>query len=296
MFPKEFQYASPRTVQETVQLLNRFGTEAKILAGGQSLIPLMKLRIASPKYLIDINRIRDLEYVRESGEFLLIGALTRHHTLERSELVKDKVPILSETASSIGDPQVRNLGTIGGSIVHSDPAGDWGATMIALRASFNVKSLRGERSLDSDHIFSDTLTSSLSPDELLTEISIPIPPRDRSGGAYEKFERKVGDFATVGAAVQITLDKAKKAFEKIGIGLTSVAPTSMRARRAEESLLGRDVTLANLDEAATIASEEARPIDDVLRGSAEFKRAMTKVFLKRALIKAAGRAGVIEIE
>jgi aerobic carbon-monoxide dehydrogenase medium subunit len=290
MYPREFEYASPTSVKEVVSLLDEFGSQAKLLAGGQSLVPLMKLRLASPKYVIDINRISDLEYIRERSGFLLIGTLARHHDIERSELVGRKLPILAETASLIGDPQVRNEGTIGGSLVHADPAGDWGATIIAVRGLLNARSSKGERTIDSDHAFSDTLTSSLRARELLTEIQIPLPPK-KSGGAYEKFERKTGDFATVGVAAQISVD-AGGVCTQAGIGLASVAPTSMRAKKAEKALAGLEITSGSIAECALAASEEANPTDDVLRGSAEYKRAMVRVFTKRALRRAALRAGV----
>jgi carbon-monoxide dehydrogenase medium subunit len=265
MYPKEFEYASPLTVEETVTLLNKLGSDAKILAGGQSLVPLMKFRLASPKYLVDINRISGLDYIREDGKFLVIGSLTRHHAIERSELVGQKLGVLSETASWIGDPQVRNNGTIGGSLVHCDPAGDWGSAIIATRALLEVKDSKKGRTIDSDHFFSDTFTSALAPHELLTEIRFPIPSdTSRSAGAYEKLERKAGDFATVGVAVQLTLTPDRKSFEQVGIGLTSLGPTNLRGIKAEETLVGKPVSANVIEEAGLAVSEEVRPTDDAL--------------------------------
>jgi aerobic carbon-monoxide dehydrogenase medium subunit len=296
MYPKQFEYASPMTVEETVTLLSKLSSDAKILAGGQSLVPLMKFRFATPKYLIDINGVSNLDYIREDRDFLCIGTLTRHHTIERSGLIKQKLGLFAETASWIGDPQVRNNGTIGGSLVHSDPAGDWGSTIIATRALLKVKNAKRERTIDSDHFFSDTFTSAVAPDELLAEIRVPIP-RDggRSAGAYEKLERKAGDFATVGVAVQLTLSTDRRTFEQVGIGLTSLGQTNLRGKKAEDALVGKSVGVNAIEDAGLAASEEVNPSDDALRGSAEYKRAMARVFLKRALTRAVKRAGAMGV-
>ncbi|MDH2900374.1 MAG: xanthine dehydrogenase family protein subunit M [archaeon] len=280
------------TVEETLGILGKLGSDAKILAGGQSLIPLMKFRLAAPKYLVDINGVSSLDYIRETGNFLAIGTLTRHHTIERSELIRQKLGLFAETASWIGDPQVRNNGTIGGSLVHSDPAGDWGSSIIATRALLKVKNKKKERTLDSDHFFSDTFTSEVAPDELLTEIRVPIPPDGgRSAGAYEKLERKAGDFATVGVAVQLTLSRDRRTFEQVGIGFASLGPTNLRGKKAEEALVGKSVSTSSIEDAGLAAIEDVNPSNDALRGSAEYKRAMARVFLKRALKRAVTSAG-----
>lgn len=292
MYPKEFEYATPKSVEQAVTLLAKLGPDTKILAGGQSLVPLMKFRLASPKYLLDINGISSLDYIEEKGNFISIGTLTRHHSIETSKLIKEKLELFSETASWIGDPQVRNNGTIGGSLVHSDPAGDWGSAIIASRALLKVKSARRERTIDSDHFFQDTFTSAVAPNEILTEIRVPIPPDGgRSAGTYEKLERKAGDFATVGVAVQLTLSRERTTFEQVGIGFTSLGHTNLRGKKAEEALVGKTVSTNAIEEAGVAASEEVKPSDDVLRGSAEYKRAMARVFLKRALTRAARKAG-----
>jgi len=275
-----------------VSYLNQYGQDSKVLAGGMSLIPLMKLRLASPKYVIDINKISSLEYIREEGASLRIGTLTRHHTIQKSELLARRARIMTEAASLIGDPQVRNCGTIGGSLVHADPSADLGSVMIALDASLKMASSSGERTVRADAFFIDSLTSAAKANELLTEIQIPIA-KNASGGSYQKLERKAGDFATVGVAAQLSLDP-DGICEKVGIGLSSVAPTNMRARKAEEVLKGHDVTKDRIEEAAQAASEESRPTDDVLRGSAEYKKAMVRVFTARALTHALNRAKNME--
>jgi len=291
VIPRSFEYVSPSTLEQALNYLNEYGPNSKILAGGQSLIPLMKLRLASPKYVIDINHISDLDYIREDGAWLRIGALTKHHSIETSELLRHKTQIMSEAASLIGDPQVRNNGTIGGSLVHADPAADWGAVIIALGASLRMVSASGERIVNSDDFFVDSLTSAAKSNEILAEIRVPLS--SRSGGSYAKLERKSGDFATVGVAAQLSLNSSGVC-ENAGIGLASVAATSIRARKAEAVLKGKEPTRARIEEAARAASEDSKPTDDPLRGSAEYKRAMVRVFTERALSHALSRAKNME--
>lgn len=289
MIPRSFEYFSPTSLDQALVYLDRYGSDSKILAGGQSLIPLMKLRLASPRYLIDINRIFGMDYISEASDsnVIRIGAMARHHTIETSEVLRRRAPIMPEAASMIGDPQVRNNGTIGGSLVHADPAADWGAIAIALRVKMKLASSSGERVIESDRFFVDSLTTVAKKNEILTEISFEAPKM--SGGAYGKLERKTTDFATVGVAAQITLGSSG-ACDGVGIGLASVASTSIRAMKAEDVLRGSEPTRAKIEEAAAAASEESRPADDPLRGSAEYKRAMVRVFAERALKKAAERA------
>jgi carbon-monoxide dehydrogenase medium subunit len=289
MFPKNFEYFVPNTVTEVSSLLKRYGSEAKILAGGMSLIPLMKLRLASPRYLIDINRLPRLDFIREVKGRLLIGALTRHHSLETSNSIKRRVPLLSETASWIGDPQVRNSGTIGGSLSHADPSGDLGATILALRGEMKVKGPSRERLIKADDFFLDTFTTAIKQTELLTEVRVPIPG-PRSGGSYLKLERKAGDFATVGVAAEISLDSEGKC-SYVGIGLTALGPKNLRARKAEAVLLGNEPTRQKIAEAAEAAANETQPLADPLRGSVEYRRQMTNVFTRRALTLSVERAG-----
>lgn len=287
MIPRTFEYVAPKTVNEATVLLRRYGSNSKILAGGMSLIPVMKLRLASPTYLIDINGISSLEYVKETSTKLLIGALTRHHTLESSKVVQKRAGLVAETASWIGDPQVRNAGTIGGSLTHADPSGDWGAAILASRAEMRVRGARTERILKSDDFFLDTFASAVKANELLIEVRIPIQPE--SGGAYAKLERKAGDFATVGVAAQIGIDK-NIVCTYVGIGLAALGPTNLRAKKAEGALLGRIVNERTIAEAAEAVSEDAQPASDPLRGSVEYKREMAKVYTRRALMTAFRRA------
>ena len=286
MIPASFEYFSPKTLAEAIALLQQHGSDAKILAGGQSLIPLMKLRMASPKRLIDLNRVNGLSYIKESDGFLTIGALTRESEIDGSELIHKKYPILADTAAVIGDPLVRNMATVGGNLAHADPANDHPATMLALGTEVVATGPKGARKIPIGEFFTDLFTTSLKPDEILTEIRIPIPPA-RSGGAYLKVERKVGDFAAAAVAVQITLDG--NTVKKVGIGLTNVGPTPIKASRAEKALQGKPAEQKNIEEAARIASEEAQPVDD-LRGSADYKRSLVRVLTARALQKAIARA------
>jgi carbon-monoxide dehydrogenase medium subunit len=288
MVPRKFEYFAPNSLKDATSLLKKYGSDAKVLAGGMSLIPVMKLRLGSPAYIVDINKIPGLDYVKAAGKNITIGALTRHHTLETSKLIRDKLMVLAETAGWIGDPQVRNMGTIGGSLSHSDPSGDWGAAILAVRGSVKLKGPSKERTLKIDDFLVDTFTSALKEDEILTEVSVPIPP-PRSGGAYVKLERRSGDFATAAVAVQISLD-AKGVCSYAGIGLTALGSKNLRASKAEAALLGKPLTAKTIEEAAHAAAEDAQPTADPLRGSAEYKTEMAKVYTKRGLDLALQRA------
>ncbi|MDA4114204.1 MAG: xanthine dehydrogenase family protein subunit M [Thaumarchaeota archaeon] len=288
MVPRKFEYFAPTTVKAATTLLKKYGPDAKILAGGMSLLPVMKLRLGSPAYIVDINRIPGLEYVKQSGSNILIGALTRHHDIQTSKLIKEKAMILSDCAGLIGDAQVRNMGTMGGSLSHCDPSGDWGAAVLAMRGVVKLRGPSKDRTMKIDDFLVDTFTSALKPNELLTEISIPIPSA-RSGGAYVKLERKTGDFATVAVGVQLTLD-AKGTCSYAGIGLTALGNKNLRATRAEAALLGKPLTSNVVEEAAEAASEDAEPTNDPLRGSAEYKKEMAKVYTRRGLQLAISRA------
>src|SRR5262245_28273233 len=287
MIPPRFEYFAPTTVHEALSLLRTYGSEAKLLSGGQSLIPLMKLRLATPAYLIDINRIPGLDQLQESNGFLSIGALTRETDLERSELVRAQYPIVCDTARVIGDPLVRNLATIGGNLAHADPANDHPATMLALEAEMVATSLDGERTIPAAEFFTDVFTTALRPEEILTAIRLPTPPAG-SGGTYVKLERKVGDFAIVGVAAQVTIDAAGIC-TRAGLGLTNVAPTPLKVRAAEALLQGKRLDQDSIRQAAQLAAEAARPEAD-LRGSVEYKRDMVRVLTARALTGALERA------
>jgi aerobic carbon-monoxide dehydrogenase medium subunit len=287
MIPPAFEYLRPKTIPEAIAFLQRYGDDAKILSGGQSLIPMMKLRIARPAYLIDINRISGLSYIKEEAGFLKIGGLTREADLEASALIHSKYPIILDTAHVIADPQVRNLATVAGNLAHGDPANDHPATMLALGTQIVATGPAGERIIPIEEFFLSVFSTALKPGEILTEIRIPIPPA-HSGGAYLKLERKVGDFATAAVAAQVTLD-GKGAVQKVGIGLTNVGPTPIKARKAEEFLRGKKVDEANARQAGQLAAGEAQPSSD-LRGPAEYKRGLVKELAKRALSRAAERA------
>ena len=286
MIPNAFEYLTPQTLDEAISLLQQHGDEAKILSGGHSLIPMMKLRFATPEVLIDINNIPGLDYIKEEDGFLKIGALTREVALEETDLIASKYPILLDTAKMIADPQVRNLATIGGNLAHGDSANDHPATMLALGASIVIQGPGGERTVAIDDFFQGFYVTALAADEILTEIRIPIP-ESNSGGAYQKLERKVGDYATAGVAVQVAMNG--DTCSSIGIGLTNVNATPMRAQRSEELLKGQVPTEDLIAQAAQAASEDCSPSAD-LRGDEEYKRAMVGVLTKRTLRTALERA------
>jgi carbon-monoxide dehydrogenase medium subunit len=288
MYPPAFEYVRPGTIAEAVALLQQHGDDAKILSGGQSLIPMMKLRVARPAWIIDIGRVANLAYIKEEDGHLKIGGLIREADLESSDLIRSKYPILHDTARVIADPLVRNLATVGGNLAHGDPANDHPATMLALDAKVVATGPRGDRVIAITEFFISIFTTALEHDEILTEIQIPIPP-PRSGGAYFKLERKVGDFATAAVAVQVTMT-ADGACQRAGIGLTNVGPTPLQAAKAGDFLRGKKLDAAAIDQAAQLAADESEPSSD-LRGPAEFKKGLVREFTRRGLRKAAERAG-----
>jgi len=286
MIAQSFQYESPGTIAEAISLLQKYGDEAKILSGGHSLIPMMKLRFASPGYLIDINNIKGLSHINEENGIVKIGALTREAEIEHSDLLKKYFPIFGDVTKQIADPQVRNRGTVGGNLAHGDAANDHPAVMLALRANIVITGPEGNRTVPIDEFFFGFYTTAIQQNEILTEIQIPIPPVG-TGSAYHKLERKVGDYATAGVAVQLTLDR-KGICTAAGMGLTNVNPVPLRAVRSEEALLGKLITDGSIAEAAKYASEDCSPSSD-LRGSEEYKRAMVAVLVKRMIHKAVER-------
>lgn len=287
MIPPAFDYVAPSTLSEAVSLLEQ-NEDAKVLAGGHSLIPLMKFRLASPPLLIDINKIDGLEYIREEDGWLKIGTLTRESQLDRSDLVRTKYPLLADTTRMIADPLVRNMATLGGNLAHADPANDHPAAMLAYGAQVVAIGPGGERVIPIDDFFAGLFETSLAHDELLTEVRVPSPG-PRSGGAYVKVERKVGDFATAAVAVQVTLDENGNC-KTVGIGLTNVGMTPIKAIAAENSLLGKPLSDENIKTAAQLAGEAAEPEGDQ-RGSEDYKRSLIRTLTVRALRKAAERAG-----
>ncbi len=287
MIPAPFEYSSPKTLSDAFTLLETSGPDSKILAGGQSLIPVMKLRLGQPSRLIDINNIQELSYLREADGYLRIGALTRMVDLESSDLIKKKYPIISDTASHIADPTVRNMGTAGGNVSHADPANDLPGTMVALGAEFVAASSKGTRVIKAKDFFVDTFTTDLKHEEILTEIRVPMYAPG-TGGAYLKLEKRVGDFAIAGVGVQISLDNDGTC-TRAGIGLTAVGPSVIEAVEAEKALVGKKLTEEATRAAASLASDASTPTSD-LRGPADYKKEMIKVLTSRALKRAHQRA------
>ena len=269
MIPAAFEYARASSVDEAVKLLNKYGEDAKVLAGGHSLIPLMRLRLAQPKALIDINGIKDLDHIKEDGSKLRIGALTRHVTIQNSHVVKDKLPLLAEVASEVGDNQVRNMGTIGGVVAHADAAGDYPTIALMLDADI----VTNKRTIPAKDFFKDIFTTPLASDEIVIEVVFPVANGPHK---YIKFRRRLFDWAIVGAAAQ----KMNGGWR---IGLTNVGPTPVRAKTVEEALHKG----AKPEEAAQHASDGLNPSGD-LRASPEYKKHLARVLTKRAIVQAQG--------
>jgi carbon-monoxide dehydrogenase medium subunit len=288
LIPGSFDYLVANSTSEAVALLDQHGDDAKILAGGHSLIPMIRFRLANPSILIDINRIPDLEYIQETDGVLHIGALTREAELDTSSLIRERYPILLDTSMGVADPVVRNWATVGGNVAHADPANDHPATMLALGAEVVAVGPAGQRVIPIDEFFTDSpFETTLHANEILTELRIPAPT-ERSGGAYCKLERKVGDYAIAGVAAYIKLNNDGHV-DYAGIGLTNVGPTPIKARDAGQFLLGKTLDDANIAQAASLAAAAAHPTSDT-RGPAEYKRAMVRTLAVRALRKAFARA------
>ncbi len=288
MIPAPFEYHAPVTLAGAIALLGELGSDAKVLSGGQSLLPLLKLRMASVGHLVDIGRIPGLEYIDEADGFLRIGGRTREAALERSDLIASRLPIIIDTTRVIADPVVRNRATIGGNLAHADPANDHPATMLALGAEVVATGPKGERAIPVDQFFTGLFSTVLEPDEIVTAIRIPLPA-PRSGGSYVKLERKVGDYATAAAAAQVTLGDSGE-ITSAGIGLTAAGPTPVKALEAEAFLRGRAPDAATIAQAASLAAKASSPSAD-RRGSIEYKREMARVLTARALGTAIERAG-----
>jgi carbon-monoxide dehydrogenase medium subunit len=283
MYPASFEYFAPTTLDEALGLLQEHGEDAKVLAGGQSLIPLMKLRFAAPGVIVDINGLSELGQLEQEDGGLRIGALVRHKACEKSELLQGRYGTLGDAAPMISDPIVRNLGSVGGSLAHADPQGDWGSVMLAMRAEITAQGPNGTRTIPIDEFFQGPFTTVLEPTEILTEVRI-TDSGTRAGGSYLKLERKVGDFATVGVAVHVAF--ANGSVDKAGIALTGVGPVNLRAEAAEQALAGRALDDQAIGEAARLADEAAQARTD-LRGTEAYKRNVVRVFTERGLRKAA---------
>ncbi len=286
MIPAAFDYVRVASVKEAVAALTKHGEEAKVLAGGHSLLPLMKLRLANPSFLIDIGRIKELNYIRQADGHIAIGALTTHYQVESSPLLKEKLPMLPEAAAVIGDVQVRNRGTIGGSVAHGDPASDFPTVLTALGAEFKVTGPKGERAVAVDEFFRDTFTTALAPDEILTEIRVPVPAAG-TGQTYMKFSRRATDWAIIGVAALLK-QRPDGTADVIRMAFTSAGSTPMRARRVEEALAGKRADADAIRAAAEHAPEGLSPSAD-LGGSVEYKLHLSKVFARRALEKISRR-------
>jgi carbon-monoxide dehydrogenase medium subunit len=284
MFPSTFDYVVATSLEEALAAKAEAGDEARFLAGGQSLLPMMKIRLANPAALIDINRLPGLDTIERVDGHLRVGALVRHAQIAASDLTTGAV---ASAAPWIADPLVRNLGTMCGSVAHCDPEGDWNSVLLAVGADVVVQGPSGERVIPIEEFVQGMFTTALADDEMVTEVRIDMPA-ERSGGAYLKLERKVGDFATVGVAVQVSLDGAS--VREVGIALTSVSPINMRAARAEEALRGREPTDEAIRDAARLAAEECDPIGD-LRGTVEYKRNVVRVYVEWGLWQALASAG-----
>jgi carbon-monoxide dehydrogenase medium subunit len=287
MYSAPFEYHRARSVDEAIVLLGRHGDDAKLLAGGHSLIPLLKLRFAQPKHLIDVRRIPDLSGIREADDVLIIGATTTHAELERSSVAGRRLPILAEAAHQIGDPLVRNVGTVGGSLAHADPGADWPAVMLALSAELRVTGPRGSRSIAADDFFLDILTTALEPAEILTEIRIPIPAAG-SGGSYAKFRHPASGYALIGVAAQVSLG-AGKTIREARVAVTGVGTRATRARATEQALAGKTTDDASIASAAGRIVEEIEPQADT-HGSVAYKQALAAAYARRAIAKAIERA------
>jgi carbon-monoxide dehydrogenase medium subunit len=288
MIPAQFNYEAPSTIDEALMLLAQNPDEAKILAGGHSLIPAMKLRLAQPALLVDIGRIKDLSYIREEGNQILIGAMTTHYELESSTLLKKICPLLPDCASHIGDVQVRNKGTIGGSVAHSDPAGDWPAAIIALNAEMIAVGPGGQRTIKADDFFVDLLTTALVPGEILREIRI-AKPAGRFGHSYQKVRHPASGFAVVGVAAALQLG-TNGSCQSAAIGITGVASKAYRAGAVENALHGKTLNDQTIAEAAS-HSTDGVDLNSDLYASEEYRRHLAQVYTKRAIQAAVTGAG-----
>jgi carbon-monoxide dehydrogenase medium subunit len=287
MYPAQFEYHTPGTIKEALDLLARHKDDAKILAGGHSLIPAMKLRLAQPKHLIDLRKLTTLSGIKEDGGVIAIGAMTTHYQVETSPVVKAKCPVLASVAAQIGDPMVRNLGTIGGSLAHADPAADYPAAIIACGAEMVAEGPKGRRTIKADEFFKGLLTTALGPDELLVEVRVPVLAA-KTGGNYQKFPHPASRYAVAGVSAVVTLDGAGKV-AKASVGVTGAGTKATRAKGVEAALAGKAADAASIQAAAEKAAEGVDAQAD-LQGSEEYKRHLVRVMAKRALEAAVAQA------
>jgi carbon-monoxide dehydrogenase medium subunit len=287
MYPAPFEYHAPDTVKEALALLDKYQDDCKVLAGSQSLVALMKLRLAQPAHLIDLRKLPGMVGISESGGTLQIGALTTHRAVESSQLVRSRLPVLAEAAAQIGDAQVRNMGTIGGSLAHADPSADYPAVGVALDASVQIVSAGGERSLKIDQLITGPLSTTLAPGEILTQVRVLLPT-GRTGSAYEKLPHPASRFAIVGVAAAVALD-AKGNVQASRVAITGLASKVARAGWVEQALQGKAPDAAALKSAAARAAERLELRADLI-GSADYKANLAAVYTERALKRAVARA------
>jgi carbon-monoxide dehydrogenase medium subunit len=285
VFPGSFDYVAPTSIDDALSFLSEHGEDAKVLAGGQSLIPLMKLRFAAPDHIVDINRIPGLDFIEEDPTHgsLRVGALVRNRAVERSNLIDTNYPTMAAVAPLVSDPIVRNLGTVVGSVCHADPQGDWASVMLAMNGEIVARSVGGERRIAVADLIEGPFTTTLRPDELATEARVP-QVEGETYGTYLKLERKIGDFATVGVAVHLAFDGDR--VKRAGIGLTAVGPSNLKAEEAERALEGSTLDGSVIEEAGRLAAARAEPHTDI-RGSADYKRDIVRIYVTRALRAAA---------
>jgi aerobic carbon-monoxide dehydrogenase medium subunit len=287
MIPPAFDYIAPQSLAEAVRALVAHGEEAKLLAGGHSLLPLLKLRLANPKLLIDLSKIPGLSNISQQDDTIVVGALTTHYQIESSELLKSKCPLLPQTARAIGDVQVRNRGTIGGSLAHADPSADWPAAILALGGELKLSGSRGERRIAVEEFFLGAMTTVVEPTEILTEIRVPVSPR-RCGSAYLKMAQQASGFAIVGVAVWLRVAQDGRC-EDIGVGVTGLSEKPFRARTVESRLRGNKLTPKLIAESAAQVAEGNDPMED-LHASAKFRTHLAQVYTSRAIEEAGKRA------
>jgi carbon-monoxide dehydrogenase medium subunit len=286
MIPNNFQYFAPKTIEEALKLLAEHGDDCKILSGGHSLIPVLKLRLASPGVILDIGRIKTLKGIKIDKDTIQIGANTTHAEIARSADLEQNCPLLVETAAQIGDQQVRNRGTIGGSLSHADPAADWPATVMALNGEIVARSSKGERVIKASDFFVDIMTSAVGPDEIVTEIRIPKPAQPKAA-VYLKVPQSASGFAVVGVAAQLKLKDGK--CEEVSIGVTGLAPRAYRAKSVEDALRGKTLDEATVSAAAAKADAEAPDAMEDIHASGDYRRHLARVYAKRAVQTAATR-------
>lgn len=287
MYAAPFEYHAPTSVAAAVALLEKLGDEAKIVSGSQSLVPLMKLRLSTPKHLVDLRKVPGLASIAESSGALVIGGMATHHAVSANELVRRRLPMMAEAAGNIGDAQVRNMGTVGGSLSHADPSADWPAVLLALDASVQLAGPRGERSVKMDQLILGPLTTALQAGEILTQVRVPLPS-GRYGGAYEKLPHPASRFAVVGVAAELFLD-GRGAVQSSRIAITGLGPKARRAAQVEQALQGKTPDATCLKAAAARAAEGFELRDDLL-GSAAYKANLAAVYTERALKRAVSRA------